>query len=160
MQMSKQNIDGIFADHTDSEICSAWDHALCDILELQGEHVLDDWPDSWRIAWVVTTYLGLWEGDGIGALWEANREHVELFSDSLKKLGSEHTATFVIRSLDFAKKDGNGREGEDILNLAAEWDQSLSFYTDGVTEKLASYLRAHRQDAEPLLSIMVNRPKS
>lgn len=152
--MSEPSIDAVFAQFTDDQICIAWADSLSDIFESQGDHVLEDWPDSWRIAWVVVTYRGLWEGDGIASLWLSNQDHIKLFIASLEMIGAGHVSDYVSRSFAAVGWENVLNEaycmGEGFHQLAKEWDRDMSFYTSGLSEYLASFLRRHRNEATPL----------
>jgi len=152
LTMNPQEIDRLFASHTDTQICIAWSAALDKLIEIHGDFIIDDWPDTWRTAWFVITYLGLWEGDGIAALWQSDQDHIEIFIECLDRIGASSTSSFVSRSFDEVGRDNVLSEkycyGEVFRQLADDWDQNLSFYTSGITEKLAAYLRQNRSEVK------------
>ncbi len=159
--MSHYNLDKFFAENSDYHVCQSWAIALDDI-QVQHGSFLEDWPETWSVAWVVYTYLGIWEGDGIEALWQSNPDHISLFVKSLNIIGAEYSGDFVSRSFDavieFDINNYKFLNSSEFMDICEEWNMNLNYYTHGITEKLAIYLRSRRLECLPILDLLIKVP--
>ena len=154
-------IDALFAEECDSDLCDAIYHVLHEREASMPELDFDQWPATWVAHWSVWRHYWIWKMNGFESLWMVDLEQQRQFQRCLMEIGDHRASEFFADSMRAAGIDRLGTEAfafsEDIHQLATDWDNDAELPWCKVETNLAKYTRSRRMDFIPLYDELVTR---